>query len=185
MRFIIAALVLLAAPVWADDVTDAIDQARDLYDDGQTQAAITQLEFAAQLIRQARGTGLQAFLPDALDDWTAEAPQSQSAGAAMFGGGTTVSRSYTKGGNNVEISIITDSPLLQSMMMMFSNPAMLAAQGGQLQMIQGQQAVLQANNGGVMMVLNNTYLIQVQGNATDADYLAYANAIDIAGLLAF
>ncbi len=185
MRFIIAALVLIATPVWADDVTDAIDQARDLYDDGQTQAAITQLEFAAQLIRQARGAGLQAFLPDALDDWTAEPPQSQSAGAAMFGGGTTVSRSYAKGSSNVEISIITDSPLLQSMMMMFSNPAMLAAQGGQLQMIQGQQAVLQANNGGVMMVLNNTYLIQVQGNATDADYLAYANAIDIAGLLAF
>ena len=103
----------------------------------------------------------------------------------MFGGGTTVSRSYSREGNSVEISIITDSPMLQSMMMMFANPAILAAQGGQLQMIQGQQAVLQPDGGGVTMVLNNTYLVQVQGSAADADYLAYANAIDIAGLLAF
>ena len=179
----VVALGLLALTARADDVTDAIDQARDLYDDGQTQAAITQLEFAAQMIRQARGASLAAFLPEPLDGWTAEAADVQSAGAAMFGGGTTVARSYQQAGQHVTISIITDSPLLQSMLMLFSNPVLMASQGGQLQMIQGQQALVKPD--GVTMVLNNTYLVQVNGGASAADFVAYAGAIDLPGLLAF
>lgn len=167
----------------ADDVTDAIAQATTLYNDGQTQQAVTQLEFAAQLIRQQRGNDLAAFLPEPLDGWTAQAASANSAGAAMFGGGTTVERNYTQGNSNITVRIVTDSPLLSSMLMMFSNPMLMAAQGGTLQMIGGQQAVVKPD--GVTMVVQNTYLIQVDGNATQDLFVAYANAIDYAGLQSF
>ena len=171
------------ASAWADDVTDAVDQALALYADGQTQQAIAQLEFAAQLIRQQRGSGLQAYLPQPLSGWDAQAAESQSAGAAMFGGGTTATRDYSKGSSDITISIITDSPMMQSMMMLFSNPMILASQGGQLQMINGQQALVKED--GVTMVIQNTYLITIEGQASQADFVAYANAIDIDGLKNF
>ena len=177
-------ILLVLSPISrADDVTDAIDQAKALYEAGDTQAAITQLDFAAQLVRQHRGAGLQDYLPEPLDGWDAEDAESQSAGAAMFGGGTTAARNYTNGNQNVNVAIITDSPLLQSMMMLFSNPMILASQGGQLKMINGQQALVKPD--GVTMVVNNTYLIQIDGNASPADFQAYASGIDIAGLKQF
>ncbi|WGZ96129.1 MAG: hypothetical protein QJT81_09210 [Candidatus Thiothrix putei] len=37
----------LSSSVWADDASDAIEKAAALYKEGQTQQAITQLEFSA------------------------------------------------------------------------------------------------------------------------------------------
>ena len=185
MHRVFATLMLftLASSAWADDVIDAIDQATDLYSNGQTQQAISQLEFAAQLIRQQRGRGIQAFLPEPLDGWSAEDANSSSAGAALFGGGTAVERSYSDGSNNVTIRILTDSPMMQAFMMMFSNPVIVSAQGGTLQMIAGQRALVKPD--GVTIVLQNTYLIQVEGSASEEDYVAYAGAVDFAGLQSF
>ena len=84
---------------------------------------------------------------------------------------------------DVTISILTDSPMMQAFMMMFSNPAIISAQGGTLQMIAGQRALVKQD--GVTIVLQNTYLIQVEGSASKEDYIAYAGAIDFAGLRTF
>ena len=184
IRFLLVSILFtFAGSAWPDDVSDAIEQASDLYENGDTQQAISQLEFAAQLIRQQRGSGMQAFLPEALDGWTAEDASSTAAGAAMFGGGTAVERSYTDGSQRVKISMLTDSPMMQAFMMMFSNPAMVSAQGGKLQMIAGQRALVKPD--GVTIVLQNTYLIQIDGNASQEDYIAYAGAVDFDGLKDF
>ena len=181
--FAISILFTIACSAWGDDVIEAIEQATDLYESGQTQQAISQLEFAAQLIRQQRGSGLQAFLPEPLEGWSAEDANSSTSGIALFGGGTSVERSYSDGSKNVTIRILTDSPMMQAFMMMFSNPAIASAQGGALKMIAGQRALV--NPDGITIVLQNTYLIQVEGNASSEDYVAYAGAIDFAGLRIF
>ena len=61
---------------------------------------------------------------------------------------------------------------------------MAASQGGSLQSIAGQQALVQPEE--VTIVFQNTYLIQVQGNgATQDDLIAYAGAIDFDALADF
>lgn len=180
-KLLLIATLIMSLPTFADEVEESVEQAMDLYKKGQAQQAITQLEYAAQLIRQQRGEGLKGFLPAALSGWKAEDAESQTAGAAMFGGGTSVSREYSKGDSSISISIVTDSPLLQSVMMMLSNPMMFQSQGAKLKMIKGQQVML--NKDGAMAVVNNTYLVQIDmGSGTEEDVLAYAKEIDYAGI---
>ena len=50
-------------------------------------------------------------------------------------------------------------------------------------MIAGQRALVKPD--GVTIVLQNTYLIQVEGSASEEDYVAYAGAVDFAGLQSF
>jgi hypothetical protein len=175
----------LSGSVWADDASDAIEKAAALYKEGQTQQAITQLELATQLIRQQRAEAMQQVLPEPLDGWTAEAATSTSAGAAMLGGGSTIKRTYSKADKNLSIEIVADSPMIQGMMAIFSNPMFGAAsQGGKVQMVNGQQAILKDD--GLMMVVENTFMVQINADkGMEADVIAYASAIDLKKLSSF
>lgn len=170
---------------FADEVEDAIKQATELYKSGNAKQAVTQLEYAAKLIREQRGAALIKYLPAALSGWKAEEAEADTAGAAMFGGGTSVSRGYSRGDTNITITITTDSPMLQSIMMMLSNPMMFQGQGAKLKMVKGNQVIF--NEDGAMAVINNAYLVQVEKGsdvkpAIDPDVLAYVEAIDFAGI---
>lgn len=180
-----AMCLALSCAGWADDASDAIEKAATLYKEGQTQQAITQLELATQLIRQQRAEAMQQVLPEPLAGWTAEAATSSSAGAAMLGGGSTIKRTYNKDDKNLSIEIVADSPMIQSMMAIFSNPMFGAAsQGGKVQMINGQQAILKAD--GLMMVVDNTFMVQINAEkGMEADVIAYASAIDLKKLSSF
>jgi len=180
-----ALCVALSASAWADDASDAIDKAAALYKEGKTQQAIAQLELATQFIRQQRAEAMQQVLPEPLAGWTAEEATSSSAGSAMLGGGSTIKRTYSKDDKNLSIEIMADSPMMQSMMAIFTNPMFgAAAQGGKVQMINGQQAILKDN--GLMMVVDNTFMIQINAEkGMDADLTAYANAIDLKKLSNF
>ncbi|MDZ7582039.1 MAG: hypothetical protein U5R30_16000 [Deltaproteobacteria bacterium] len=82
--------------------------------------------------------------------WKAEDAKSQSMGSAMFGGGVAAERSYVKGDSRVNVTIITDSPMMQAMMMMFSNPMMATSDGGKQEKIQwrkGNRQIQQREQG--------------------------------------
>lgn len=188
--FLLSILLVCTTHSFADEVGDAIKQATELYKSGNSAQAVTQLEYAAQLIREQRGEALKQFLPAALSGWTAEDAESESAGAAMFGGGTSVSKQYYKGDDiSITITLTADSPMLQSVMMMFSNPMLLQGQGAKMKMIKGQQVIF--TDGEAMVAINNTYLVQVEKSSDeevkgiDADVLAYVEKIDFAGVASF
>ena len=172
-----------ATTALADDVTDYIDEALKFYKDGKFTEAVDSLNFAEQLIQQKKSAGLEAFLPEPLKGWTAEAATSQAAGNAMMGGGISAERSYTKGDSSVKINIVADSPLLQGVMMMMGNPMFAASDGGKVERIGGQKAVIKYTpadkNGDIKIVVANRFLVTVEGNGiTDADLKEYAKAID-------
>jgi hypothetical protein len=69
------------------------------------------------------------------------------------------------------------------MMMLLSNPMFATADGGKLEQIAGQRAVVKYNpsdkSGEISMVVNNRFLVSVQGNYVTRDELkAYAAAVD-------
>jgi polyhydroxyalkanoate synthesis regulator protein len=183
--FILAAMgvMLFSAMVYADDITDSINEALQYYKEGKYSDAMGSLNYASQLIGQKKGGDLQAFLPKPLQGWTAEEPSSQAAGSQMFGGGVTAERTYTKDIGSVTVGIVTDSPVLQGMMMMFTNPMMATVDGGKLEKIGGEKAIVKYNSGdksgNINIVIASRFLVTVEGSSVSLEDLkAYAGAVD-------
>lgn len=185
LLFILVAVVIMifSVPVYADEITDSINDALKSYQDGKYSEAMNSLNYASQLIGQKKGGDLVSFLPEPLKEWTAEEAVSNAAGTQMFGGGITAERSYNKDPSSVYVKIITDSPMLQGLMIMISNPMMAASDGGKLEKISGEKAVVKYNaedkNGDINIVVANRFLVTVEGSDVSLEDLkAYAGAVD-------
>jgi len=179
--FLFMSVVL--SPVLADDVTDSINEALKQYGNGEFADAVQSLDYASQLIRQKKGGQLEAFLPKPIAGWKAEDAKSQAMGSAMFGGGVTAERSYVKDNSRVNVKIITDSPMMQGMMMMFSNPMMATSDGGKLEKINGEKAIVKYSNenkdGNINLMVAGRFLITVDGDdVARQDLIAFAQGID-------
>ena len=173
-RFTLASAItlgLLALPTLADEVTDAIKEGSDAYKDGNYSEAASQLDYASGLIRQKKAEAITAVFPDALSGWTASEASSESAGGMMMGGGITANRSYDKGDASVSIELIMDSPMLSTMMGMFSNPSLITMNGGKMIKIQGQTAILnqQSGNPEVILIVNNNAMFTLRGKGASVD----------------
>lgn len=177
------ATALAAASVRADDVEDSVQEAMKAYQSGDYQGAASSLEYAAQLVREKRGTALQAVLPAPLAGWSAAEAKAETAAASLFGGMTSAERFYTKGDAKVTVRVVTDSPMLQGLMAFLTNPAMAAASGMKMQRIADQKGMVKydpaTKDGEVTVVVANRFMITVEGKgAEQQDLVAYAGAID-------
>ena len=184
LRILLGAVLLAAVALpalAADDILDAIDQARKAYQSGDMANAKQSLDLASQLIAQKNADVFAALLPAPLPGWKAEKTQSQAVGAAVFGGAASASRTYTNAkGDNVEVSITGDSAILAQFAPMLNNPT-LAGMMGKLIRI-GDQRAIQNADGDIIMVIANKTVVNVQGSADAATKLAYVQAIDMAKL---
>jgi len=176
-------LIVFSTLVYADDVKDSIKEALEYYDEGDYSGAVESLNYATQLIQQKKSENLTSFLPEPLDGWAAEKSTSQAVGAAMFGGGVTAERRYTKDDRKITVQIVTDSPMLQSMMMMFSNPMFASSDGGKMERIKRQKALVKydpsTEQGEIQIVVAKRFLVTINGNNVNKDDLkAYAKGIN-------
>jgi len=179
---VLVALGLVApAPAAADEILDQIDQAIEMYKNGDYAGAAGELEFAAAQIRQLRAGEISKALPAPLAGWEAEEAETASMGASFFGGGTTASRAYDRDEAHVSVQIVTDSPMLQSIAMMLNNPMMMSGSGQKLIRVKGNKASLEWNDdsGTINVVYQGSVLITVEGSqCTKDDLTAYAEAVD-------
>ena len=198
MKYIFQALVfvfcslVLSQPIFAeqDDVLTTIDQAVKQYKGGDFAGAASNLDYAAQLIRQKKSEKMKDLLPEPLSGWQAGEADSQAIGTAVFGGGVTVSRKYTKESSSIDIEIVSDSPVLQSVMMMLNNPMFAGASGGNLKTIKGQRAIIKYNganrSGDISIVVAGRFMVTINGRQVDqADLAAYAEAINYQELMKY
>lgn len=180
---LIGAAILAGAMVLpalaADDVLDAIEQARKAYQSGDMASAKQSLDLASQLIGQKNAESFAALLPAPLPGWKAEKAQANA--TAFLGGVSAATRQYSNAkGDTVEVSITGDSALVMQFGPMLSNPAMAGAMGKLVKV--GNQRGIQTQDGDIMMMIANKFLINVQGTADAASKLAYAQAVDVAKL---
>ena len=125
---------------------------------------------------------MESFLPEPLSGWATQKTSSQAMGAAMFGG-ITAERQYSKDSSSITVQIITDSPVMQSMMMMFSNPMFATSDGGKLEKIGRQKAIVKYDPkrkvGEINIVVANQFLVSIEGQGvSEEDLKAYAKAVD-------
>jgi hypothetical protein len=164
-----------------DPVIKTINEAVQQYKSGQFAGAITSLDYASQIIRQKKGEVLGRLLPEPFEGWAAEQVDAKALGAAMFGGATTAERRYIKDNSSISVKFSTDSPMMQSMLMMFSNP-IFASSVGKIELINGQKAIVdfKETSGNINIVIGNSLLITIDGSHVRRDdLLAYAGRIDM------
>lgn len=178
-----AMVLTLSAPVAADEIEDSIKLALETYQAGDVASAKSELDYAAQLLTQKQSEALISFLPVPFDGWTQEDVENASVGAAMFGGGLTAGADYVRDGENVEIQLMADSPLMATMMSMFANPAMIGATG-KLKRVNGQK-LIETRDGELQALIHNRFMVQISGSASIEDKEAYFAAIDFPALKSF
>lgn len=176
--------LLIPCMLLADDaeITQAINEGTQAYEQGQLSQAASQFDYAATLIRQQQASELGGLFPEPLPGWTAKKADSQAGSTAFFGGGINANRDYQKDKARLKISITKDSPLLQAVSMLFSNPSMASMGGYKQKRINGQTAMLklEEHNQELQMLINNNTLIQFDGSGVnEEELLAYAEALDL------
>ena len=183
LRIVFSAILLAAfafPAIAADDIIDAIDQARKAYQAGDMGTAKQSLDLASQLVGQKNAESFATLLPEALAGWKAEKAETASVGVAMFGA-SSASRRYTNAqGNDVQVRITGDSAMVMQFAQIFMNPSIAGAMGKLISV--GDQRALQTNEGSINMVVVNKFLVTVDGSADAASKLAYAQAVDTAKL---
>ena len=164
------------------DIELAISEGSQAYQAGQLSQAASQFDYAATLIRQQQATELGTLFPEPLSGWKADAVKSEASSAAFFGGGINATRQYRKDGGSLEISITKDSPLLQTMAMLFTNPSMASMGGYKMKSIKGQTAMVKQEdkNQELQLLIDNRILVQLTGRGLSEQELEdYATALDI------
>ena len=174
-------IALCTAPAGAaDDVLDAIEQARKAYQSGDLANAKQSLDLASQLIGQKNAESFAALLPAPLSGWKAEKAQTSSVGAVGFGA-STASRSYTNAkGESVEVQITGDSAMVTQFATLLANPQIAGAMGKIVRV--GNQRGIQNPDGDVHMVVASKYMVVVSGSADATAKMSYAQAVDVAKL---
>lgn len=172
--------VTVAAPAEDDEFMQVLEETGPFWTDGELSEVKKNLDYLDQLYSQKRVAVLQGFLPEKLEGWEAEDTESQVMAAAMFGGGTSVSKVFTKGDINVKVELMGDNGALTQMLnMAVSNPAILASSGGEVMRIGREQAVY--NNNELQFIVKG-WIVKVSGSGEKEDKIAYAKGIDQSAL---
>lgn len=122
----LAVLVSLGGTnLYADEVSDQIKTSLKAYEEKDYKLALDELKYAEAQIQEMVNTENAALLPEPLEGWDAKDVKTTS--MAMAGGGTMMSREYSRGKQNIKLEIAANSPLLSMMSMMMKNPMMMSA----------------------------------------------------------
>ncbi len=177
-------LVALAWPLRADEVTDAIQDALKYYQKGWLSAAIENLELAAGMMRQKKAEILRRMLPKPLPGWQTDKNLTTVTAAAYYAGGIAVRRMFKQGDKLIMVSYITDSPLLQTALMMFRDPNLATASGGRFIKVNNRRALFkyatEDHTGEVAFLVRDRILVSIRGyKVKKEDLIAYAKIIDL------
>ncbi len=160
-----------------DQVIQAVNEGIQKYNEQKYGEAAGQFEYAAQLAKQKKGEQIKDFIQsiEPIEGWVGNQATSQAMAGGFMGGGVNVDREFTKDSSRMNLTILSDSPLIQSVIMLFSNPAMAAASGGELSTINGERVVVKFdpnnNSGEVKSVIDGKYLFTLDGRDVSKDDL--------------
>ena len=162
---------VVASNLFADEITDSIDEGTSYYKDENYAAAISSLKYAIQLMTQKSTEELAKFLPEAIDGFEMSEPETNSGGMELFGGGSSTSADYNSEEGEITITISANSPALQSVLMMMNNPMFLGSQ--KMERIAGQKAIVDwdnsDNSGSVNIIVGGSALVSAEGSNVSFD----------------
>lgn len=191
-RYIILILVgysgIVISVAEAGEATEVIEEALEAYNKQDLSSTADALNEALAIVIQEKATRMEKKCPKALDGWEKEKTVSNSSGA-IFGAGTVTECSYRNGNNKVTISFTVDSPMIQSMMMMFNNPMFATADGGKVKRIKADgkkhKTIIKYNEqrkSGEITSIFETILVSVKGKASQDVLISFFKSIKFSSL---
>jgi len=176
MILVAAALAISVSTAQADDITEALESAMQAYEDGDTQYAIEELEYAKQLLQAMKTDELVQFLPEAPDGWTREVNTEMNAGLGFMGGGSGAEATYDGDGQSITITMMADNPMVAGIAGMIGNAALM---GAKIERVGRQKFMVQ--DGEISGLVDNRILIQAPGGDVD-DMLELLETMDFRAL---
>ena len=182
-RLLVLAVVLtFSVGIAADEIQDQINLGLEAYQSQDYKLAIEELNYAIAQLQEKVNAQNADLLPEPLEGWTASEVENASAAMAMMGGGTTMSRSYRKGSETIEITLMSGSPMVMGMLQMVNNPMMLSSSPDtkpyRYKRIKGMK---QGADGDIEVTLSIAgqimYQVNAQGSSEDA-ITRYLDATD-------
>lgn len=173
--------VALAAPLHADEISDALQAAQDAYAAQDMKAAGVQIAAAQAALQAKQSAMLGALLPEAPTGFTREINAEFAAGFAMFGGGSGAEARYISDKGSFTLDLMADNQMVAGMAEMFLNPDMLAMMGNVVKV--GDVSILDQGESVTALVAGRV-LVTAQG-MTAADMLPVVQAIDFDRLAVF
>ncbi len=184
---LLAATVLLAPTTSAQERSgpkknlafpEAIEVAKKNVEQEKLGAAIAALQAAIKDLQKKQRALVLASLPKP-EGWTIQDQepdeQADALGAGLLGVGSSTTRRYRKDGAEMNVEITANSPLMQMLGMMFNNPALVEADGGEIVRYGAHKAILKKNGDDgqeLMLLMHDTHLIKVTStNVTSDDLL--------------
>ncbi|PZR16972.1 MAG: hypothetical protein DI532_02765 [Azospirillum brasilense] len=169
------ALLALAPAARADDTAEALERARKFYGSGDLKGAAKELSFAARDIDLKRRTRYAKLFPPAPRGWTLAEMEKEEEGSAlatqMLGGGVMVERTYSRASDDAEIKaqVMVDSPLVQSLASVASNPMMMRP-GDKRVRLGEEDAILHYeadNKSGEVSLVGGNLMIKLEGSGIE------------------
>lgn len=178
---VLGSLLLLPIAAQAqDEVIEQIELGLELYQEQEYGAAITELEYAINDIRQLMSGRIGETFPDPPAGWSAGEVASSGGGggaAALFGGGggSSLEREYRQedGNGRMQAQLMIDNPMIQAMSVMFNNPAMVAAQPNMERVRIGRDSALvkwepERGSAEVSFLMDGRILMQINGQGLES-----------------
>ena len=175
----VAIAVLAAGPLSADEITEALQSAIEAYEEGDTQYALEELDYAKQLLMAQKTDALVEFLPAAPEGWSREVNTEMNAGLAMMGGGTGAEATYEGEGQRITVTVMADNPMVSGMAGMISNAALL---GAKVERVGREKFMVQ--DGEVNGLIDKRILVKAEGGEVET-MLALLETMDFRGLKRF
>ena len=155
---------------------EAVEAATKAVDAEKTGAAIAALQAAIKDLQKKQRAQILACMPKP-DGWEIEDSPEDSGNdltIGMLGGHATVTRTYRSGDKHVNAEVTANSPLLQAFTMMFANPALVEADGGEIVKYGPHKAILKKNgdNGQELTILmHDAHLVKASAQGVSIDDL--------------
>lgn len=126
MKIVTSAIVatLLASSLFADEIEEQIKLGLESYQSGDSKTAIEDLNYAIAKLQEKVNAENAMLLPEPLKGWSAKKVENGSGAMSMLGGGTQMSRTYTRGDERIKISVMS-GPMVGTTLAMINNPMLL------------------------------------------------------------
>jgi hypothetical protein len=179
--------ILLAVPAVAQkraaakkdlSFADAVVAAQKAFDAQDYGSAISALQAAMKAVQKLQRVTILAALPKPagfeIKDEEAPDEATNPFAAGMAALGMTMNRHYQNADKRIDVEIMANSPLVSMMSMMFANPAMVTADGGELIEYGTHKAILKksGDNGHELTILvYGKHIVKATTNGVSSDEL--------------
>lgn len=163
-------LLVLPFTALADEIEDQIKLGLEVYQSNDYEDSIEELNYAIAQIREKLNSQQAVLLPNPLKEWSASKVENISGAMAMMGGGTQLSRSYQRESEEIEITIMANSPMVSGALMMVNNPMLIGSNPDmkpyRYNRMKGIQEISESNIE-ITLAVSGQIMVQISGRNTD------------------